>query len=94
MLRANVFHELQPIVGVRWAKATTAKHVSIANNNVFRIVSVSLNIMSADCLAIILFASQPHPEEGTGAPFVLVDNHNIIIEYGVVHHQGDSSKTA
>ena len=45
MFSANVFHELHPIVGVRWAKAIAAKHVSITIRIVLRIGLVCFNKM-------------------------------------------------
>ena len=32
-----------------------------------------------------LSLTQPYAKEGTGTPFVLVDNHNIVVEDRVVH---------
>ena len=33
-----------------------------------------------------------HAEEGAGAPFVLVDNYNIVVEDGVIHGEGDTGE--
>jgi hypothetical protein len=38
--------------------------------------------------------SQPQPEEGTGAPFVLVDHHHVVVEDGVVHDERGTCKIA
>ena len=32
------------------------------------------------------------PEAGSGAPFVLVDNHNVVVEDGVVHGEVDTDE--
>ena len=36
--------------------------------------------------------SQSYTNESTGTPFVLVDDHRVIIEYRIVHHQCYSSE--
>ena len=33
-------------------------------------------------------------EKGTSSPFILIDNHDIIVEDGVVHHEGDACEIA
>ena len=37
---------------------------------------------------------QSQPEEGTGAPFILVDHNDIVIKDGIVHHEGGTREVA
>ena len=43
---------------------------------------------------LIFLFPQPHAEEGTGAPLVLVHHHRIVVEDGIVHHEGGTGKIA
>ena len=36
--------------------------------------------------------SQSQPEEGAGAPLVLIDHHPFVVEDGVVHHEGGTGE--
>ena len=37
---------------------------------------------------------QSQPEEGTGAPFILVDHYDIVVKDGIVHHEGGTREVA
>ena len=51
--------------------------------------------MSVNCVSgEVLIFLQAHAHEGAGAPFVLVDDHVLVVEERVVHHQGGSGKIA
>ena len=43
-------------------------------------------------MRILLLQSQS--EEGAGVPFVLIDYNHVIIEDGVVHHEGGAGEVA
>ena len=43
---------------------------------------------------LIFLFPQSHAEEDTGAPLVLIDYHRIVVEDGVVHHEGGTGKIA
>lgn len=42
----------------------------------------------SDCLL------QSDADGSTTTPFILVDNHNIVVEDRVIHHEGDTGKIA
>ena len=40
------------------------------------------------------YYSKSHADEGAHTPFVLIDNHDVIIKYGIVHGEGDACEIA